>query len=55
LAKNKLLAQGGILQGDLFLTGENEKNETNPNHNLTQHGDTSLQLSTRRINCLETR
>jgi hypothetical protein len=32
-----LLAQGGILQGNLFLTAENEKNETNRNHSGVQH------------------
>src|SRR6516164_272719 len=30
-------SQGGILQGDLFLTAENEKNETNRNRNRIQH------------------
>jgi hypothetical protein len=46
----QLLAQGGILQGNLFLTAENEKNETNRNHNCVQHGDKSLRLSNGRIN-----
>jgi hypothetical protein len=45
----QLLAQGRILEGDLFLTAENEKNETNRNHNRVQHGDTSLRSSVRRI------
>src|SRR5262245_24837640 len=37
----QLLAQSGILQGDLFLTAENEQNETNRNYDRLQHGDTS--------------
>src|SRR5215470_10289795 len=45
----QLLAQGGILQGDLFLTAENEKNETNRNHNRIQHGDMSLRSFVPRI------
>src|SRR6516164_4249482 len=45
----QLLSEGGILQGNLFLTAENEKNETNRNHNCVQHGDTSLRSSVRRI------
>jgi integrase len=44
-----LLAQGGVLQGDLLLTAEGEKNETNRNHNRVQHGDMSLRSSVRRI------
>jgi APA family basic amino acid/polyamine antiporter len=48
-----LLAQGGILQGDLFLTAEDEKNETNRNHNCVQHGDTSLRSFNGRINGLD--
>src|SRR5262249_51809378 len=35
------------------LAAENEKNETNRNHNGVQHGQMSLQSSTRRINRLE--
>src|SRR5215470_2595551 len=46
----QLLAEGGILQGNLFLTAENEKNETNRNHNCIQHGDKSRRLSNGRIN-----
>ena len=49
----QLLTQGGILQGDLFLTAENEKNETNQHHNRVQHGVKSLQSSPRRINGFE--
>jgi hypothetical protein len=45
----------GILQGDQFVTSENEKNETNQNHNSVQRSETSAQSSTRRINCLEAR
>jgi hydroxymethylglutaryl-CoA reductase len=52
--RGQLLAQGGILQGDLFLAGQNEKNETNRNHNRIQHGDRLLS-STQRINCLKAR
>jgi hypothetical protein len=49
----QLVAQRGILQRNLFLTGKNKKNESNRNHNCVQHRETSLQSSTRRINRLE--
>jgi hypothetical protein len=47
------MAQGGILQGDQFVAAENEKNETNRNHNCVQHGDTSVRSSVRRIKRLK--
>src|SRR5215471_14492080 len=52
LPHGQLLAQGGILQGDLFLTAENKKNETNRNHNCIQHGNMSLRSSVGRIKTL---
>jgi hypothetical protein len=40
-----LLAQGSILQRNVFLTTENEKNETNRNQDCVRHGSKSLQSS----------
>ena len=45
LEDGELLTQGCILQGDLFLTAEDEKNKTNPNRDAVQHRDTSLRPS----------
>jgi hypothetical protein len=52
LEDGKLLTHGCILQGDLFLTAEDEKNKTNPNRDAVQHRDTSLRPPKRRINSL---
>jgi hypothetical protein len=42
-----LLAQGGILEGDLFLAAENGRNETNRNHNCIQLATQSAVICTK--------
>src|SRR5262249_29300053 len=42
LKHGELLTQSRILQSNLFLTAEDEKNKTNPNRDTVQHRDTSL-------------
>ena len=45
LERGELPTQSRALQGNLFLTAEDEKIKTNPNRDAVQHRDTSLRPS----------